>query len=141
MHVTVVPGGQRVLDCRATMSGPRLPGGLEHRGRSVSGPGRERAAEVPERGGLAGNIEHEEDPMPVGETGHPSLRDEAVADARGLKDTERRRRLDVANPYRHPGEAGVAPTLRTPYSEALDRVKVTNPDGSLNAAKVRRSSK
>jgi hypothetical protein len=77
--------------------------------------------------------------MAAGGTGHPSLRDDAVADARGLKDTPWRRKLDAANPYTHPADA--EPTLRTPYSDALDKVKVTNDDGSLNADKVRRSSK
>jgi hypothetical protein len=79
--------------------------------------------------------------MAAGETGHPSLRDEAVADARGLKNTEWRRKLDAVNPFTNPGDAGARHVLETPYSEALDRVKVTNPDGSLNAAAVRRASK
>jgi hypothetical protein len=79
--------------------------------------------------------------MAVGENAHPGTRDAAVADKRGLKDTEWRRKLDAVNPFTNPGDAGVAPVLETPFSEALARVRVTNPDGSLNAEAVRRASK
>jgi hypothetical protein len=47
--------------------------------------------------------------------------------------------VTTSSPYEHP--AGVEPTLRTPFSEALDKVKVTDENGALDADKVRKASK
>jgi hypothetical protein len=118
---------------------PRLPVALTAGSIGLDTPGHGKGRRSAMRRPRPGTIDTRRTEMPAGETGHPSLRDDVVADARGLKNTEWRRRLDAVNPYEHP--AGVEPTLRTPFSEALDKVKVTDESGALDADKVRKASK